>query len=257
MSGCPAATSRGSGDRCGCPRSGTSRRPRASRRAARACGAADPWRRSAPAHSGDEETTESALPVWDAERGVARPASSRAQSTSRCRTGSTESCDATASTASLTAFSGGLSGSDIPVTIDLRHARSGSGPSSDLRVRDRGNGDRDHQAVMFGSIVVGTDGSDTATTAVRYAVDLARELGARLQIVSAYEPVPDQRLRSERSRVPSDLQWIVNPREDVLVMLEDPAGRPSTRAFRRSRPSPARATPPTRSSTWPRSSAPI
>ena len=73
---------------------------------------------------------------------------------------------------------------------------------------------------MFASIVVGTDGSDTATSAVRYAIDLARELGARLQIVSAYEPVSDQRLRNERIEVPKDLQWIINPHEDVLAMLD-------------------------------------
>ncbi|MDQ6775729.1 MAG: universal stress protein [Actinomycetota bacterium] len=51
---------------------------------------------------------------------------------------------------------------------------------------------------MFGSILVGTDGSDTATTAVRYAIDLARQLGARLQIFSAYEPVSQQRLLRAR-----------------------------------------------------------
>ncbi len=73
---------------------------------------------------------------------------------------------------------------------------------------------------MFASILVGTDGSDTATTAVRYAIDLARELGARLQIVSAYEPVSDERLRSETIEVPKDLQWMVNPREDVLALLD-------------------------------------
>jgi nucleotide-binding universal stress UspA family protein len=73
---------------------------------------------------------------------------------------------------------------------------------------------------MFTSILVGTDGSDTATTAVRYAIDLARELGARLHIVSAYEPVSDQRLRKERVELPEDLQWMINPREDVLAMLE-------------------------------------
>jgi nucleotide-binding universal stress UspA family protein len=73
---------------------------------------------------------------------------------------------------------------------------------------------------VFASIVVGTDGSDTANTAVRYAIDLARELGARLQIVSAYEPVSDQRLREEKVEVPKDLQWMVNPREDVLALLE-------------------------------------
>jgi nucleotide-binding universal stress UspA family protein len=76
---------------------------------------------------------------------------------------------------------------------------------------------------MFGSIVVGTDGSDTARTAVRYAIDLADQLGARLQIVSAYEPVPDQRLRNQRIEVPKDLQWMVNPREEVLAMLEESA----------------------------------
>jgi nucleotide-binding universal stress UspA family protein len=73
---------------------------------------------------------------------------------------------------------------------------------------------------VFASIVVGTDGSDTATTAVRYAIDLARELGARLHIVSAYEPVSDQRLRNERIEVPKDLHWIINPHEDVLAMLD-------------------------------------
>ena len=72
---------------------------------------------------------------------------------------------------------------------------------------------------MFGSILVGTDGSDTARTAVRYAIDLAREMGARLQIVSAYEPVSDQRLRNEKLEVPQDLQWMVNPHEDVMAVL--------------------------------------
>jgi nucleotide-binding universal stress UspA family protein len=74
---------------------------------------------------------------------------------------------------------------------------------------------------MFGSIVVGTDGSDTARTAVRYAIDLANQLGARLQIVSAYEPISDQRLRNEKIDVPKDLQWMVNPRDDVLLLLRD------------------------------------
>jgi len=73
---------------------------------------------------------------------------------------------------------------------------------------------------VFASIVVGTDGSETATTAVRYAIDLARELGARLQIVSAYEPVSAQRLRSEKVDVPKDLQWLVSPHEEVMAMLE-------------------------------------
>jgi nucleotide-binding universal stress UspA family protein len=74
---------------------------------------------------------------------------------------------------------------------------------------------------VFASILVGTDGSETARTAVHYAIDLARELGSRLLIVSAYEPVSDARLRDERIEVPKDLAWIINPREDVLAMLAE------------------------------------
>jgi nucleotide-binding universal stress UspA family protein len=74
---------------------------------------------------------------------------------------------------------------------------------------------------MFSAIVVGTDGSDTARKAVRAAVELAKTLGATLDIVSAYEPVPDQRLREERRQTPADLQWSINPREDVEGTLEE------------------------------------
>ncbi len=72
---------------------------------------------------------------------------------------------------------------------------------------------------MFTSIVVGTDGSDTATQAVRQAVDLASRIGARVGLVSAYEPVSDSRLREQSVQVPDDLQWMVNPREDVNATL--------------------------------------
>jgi nucleotide-binding universal stress UspA family protein len=73
---------------------------------------------------------------------------------------------------------------------------------------------------MFKSIVVGTDGSDTATQAVRQAVDLASAVGAKLELVSAYEPVPAQRLREERRDAPEDIQWAINPREDVDNTLQ-------------------------------------
>jgi nucleotide-binding universal stress UspA family protein len=73
---------------------------------------------------------------------------------------------------------------------------------------------------MIDSILVGTDGSDTAGVAVAQAIDLARALGARLQIVSAYEPVPERRLRTQRLTVPADVEWTVNLREDVLALLE-------------------------------------
>jgi len=68
---------------------------------------------------------------------------------------------------------------------------------------------------LIGSMVVGTDGSDTASEAVRQATELAERLGAKVHLVSAYEPVPEGRLREERQQVPGDLQWMVNPREDV------------------------------------------
>jgi nucleotide-binding universal stress UspA family protein len=74
---------------------------------------------------------------------------------------------------------------------------------------------------MFHSIVVGTDGSDTATQAVRQATELAGAVGARIVLVSAYEPVSDARLREESiQRVPQDLQWMINPRADVQATLE-------------------------------------
>ena len=73
---------------------------------------------------------------------------------------------------------------------------------------------------MFRSIVVGTDGSDTAREAVRQAVELAKSVGASIDLVSAYEPVPEGRLREERQHIPEDLQWMVNPREDVDATLE-------------------------------------
>jgi nucleotide-binding universal stress UspA family protein len=76
---------------------------------------------------------------------------------------------------------------------------------------------------MFGSIVVGTDGSETAGEAVRQATDLAKAVGARIHLVSAFEPVGNQRLREERTQVPDDMQWMVNEREDVEATLRTAA----------------------------------
>jgi nucleotide-binding universal stress UspA family protein len=78
---------------------------------------------------------------------------------------------------------------------------------------------------VFRAIVVGTDGSETAGKAVDAAVELARVCGATLELVSAYEPVPAARLRDEARQMPADLQWMVNPREDVDATLVEAAGR--------------------------------
>ena len=74
---------------------------------------------------------------------------------------------------------------------------------------------------MFGSIVVGTDGSETANEAVRQATELAKAIGATVYLVSAFEPVGNQRLREERQQVPEDMSWMVNAREDVNATLRD------------------------------------
>ena len=74
---------------------------------------------------------------------------------------------------------------------------------------------------MIRSIVVGTDGSDTAKKAVQEAADLASKVGAAVNVVSAYVPVSNQRLREEARQAPDDVQWQVTPREDVDSMLSD------------------------------------
>jgi nucleotide-binding universal stress UspA family protein len=73
---------------------------------------------------------------------------------------------------------------------------------------------------MFKSIVVGTDGSETANEAVRQATELATAVGASVDLVSAYEPVSSARLREEAQQVPKDMEWMVNPREDVDATLK-------------------------------------
>ena len=70
----------------------------------------------------------------------------------------------------------------------------------------------------FGSIVVGTDGSATAGSAVSHAIALALRSRARLHIVSVYEP-PAERLASGPTHVPDDVQWSVGPRAEVLELL--------------------------------------
>jgi nucleotide-binding universal stress UspA family protein len=78
---------------------------------------------------------------------------------------------------------------------------------------------------VFRSIVVGTDGSETARKAVDAAVELAALSGATLDLVSAYVPVSGQRLRDEARQVPPDLQWMVNGRADVDATLQQAAER--------------------------------
>jgi nucleotide-binding universal stress UspA family protein len=64
---------------------------------------------------------------------------------------------------------------------------------------------------MFRSIVVGTDGSETADEAVRQAAELARLCGARVHLVCVYEP---------RARGDDGADWVAGTREAVDATLD-------------------------------------
>jgi nucleotide-binding universal stress UspA family protein len=78
---------------------------------------------------------------------------------------------------------------------------------------------------VFRSIVAGTDGSETAEKAVDAAIDLAKLSGATLELVSAYEPVSNQRLRREAREVPADMEWMIHRRAEVDATLHHAAER--------------------------------
>ena len=74
---------------------------------------------------------------------------------------------------------------------------------------------------MVRTIAVGTDGSDTASRAVEFAMDMAERYGAKLVIGSAYTPVSEDRLRKEQVDAPQEIQWSINPSEDVDRTLRE------------------------------------
>ena len=76
---------------------------------------------------------------------------------------------------------------------------------------------------MFDRIVVGTDGSETATEAVKTAIELAKLSKGKLEIVSAYAPIPQDRLKQEVEGISGDVSHVVNPREDVQFILDNAA----------------------------------
>jgi len=74
---------------------------------------------------------------------------------------------------------------------------------------------------MIKTVAVGTDGSDTAAKAVEFAMDLASRYEAKIVFLSAYRPVPKERLDREARDAPGDVQWQINPAEDVEPALRD------------------------------------
>jgi nucleotide-binding universal stress UspA family protein len=74
---------------------------------------------------------------------------------------------------------------------------------------------------MLSTVAVGTDGTDTAAKAVEFAIDLAKRYDARLVAISAYRPVSEARLKAEQKDAPEEIQWAINPTEDVDAILSD------------------------------------
>jgi len=74
---------------------------------------------------------------------------------------------------------------------------------------------------MISTVAVGTDGSDTAAKAVEFAIDMASRYDAKIVFLSAYKPVSEDRLKRESRDAPEDIQWQINPAEDVEPALRD------------------------------------
>ena len=85
---------------------------------------------------------------------------------------------------------------------------------------------------MVRTVAVGTDGSGTADKAVEFAIEMAARFEARIVFISAYVPAEESRLKREAREAPEDLQWTVNPADDVDAMLRDCEERAEQKGLR-------------------------
>jgi len=60
----------------------------------------------------------------------------------------------------------------------------------------------------YRNVVVGTDGSETAELAVRHAAELAKAFGARLTVVTAFIPRPEEEAK-RLQEAPEDVRWAI------------------------------------------------
>jgi len=74
---------------------------------------------------------------------------------------------------------------------------------------------------MFETIVVGTDGSETASKAVRAAAELAKSGNGRVHIVSAYEPVAGARVSRATGPELPDASYSTS---EVQAVIDDAGG---------------------------------
>jgi len=70
---------------------------------------------------------------------------------------------------------------------------------------------------MISTVAVGTDGSATATEAVKMAAEIARRFGAELVLVSAFQESDARAL--ERAGPSTELQWASSPAARVRELL--------------------------------------
>ncbi len=70
---------------------------------------------------------------------------------------------------------------------------------------------------MISTVAVGTDGSATATEAVRLAAELARRFGASLVLVSAFQD--SERPPMDRRTASPEVQWASSPLARVQEIL--------------------------------------
>jgi nucleotide-binding universal stress UspA family protein len=75
--------------------------------------------------------------------------------------------------------------------------------------------------VAYRRVLVGTDGSATASAAVRHAARLAAATGAELVVAFAYDTTPlhERELAEEREQAPSDLRWMVSDAAEAEEQL--------------------------------------
>ena len=78
---------------------------------------------------------------------------------------------------------------------------------------------------MIQTVAVGTDGSETASKAVDFAFDVAEKFGAKVVICSSYKPVSEDRVRQDQKGAPEDIQWSINPTQEVDSHLGAAADR--------------------------------
>ena len=84
---------------------------------------------------------------------------------------------------------------------------------------------------MIQTVAVGTDGSETADKAVDFAFDVAEKFGAKVVIASSYKPVSEDKVRRDQRDAPEDIQWSINPTQEVDSALGAAAERAKGRGL--------------------------